>query len=172
MSFRQIMLAVPALWLMLLLGAPLAIVALIALALPSDSIPPYALGFTLDNLRLVATDPLYRDALVRSLWIAGVSTLVCLIAGFPMALAISRAPSAMAESAVAGGDAAVSLDRLPDAHQRAQRLDRPAGGRRLDRAAAEGGHRLLFTDAGDAHGACQALSIHTCRSWCCRSMRG
>jgi putrescine transport system permease protein len=93
MSFRRVMLAVPALWLMLLLGAPLAIVALIALAQPSDSIPPYTFGFTLDNLRLVATDPLYRDALVRSLWIAGVSTFVCLIAGFPMALAISRAPA-------------------------------------------------------------------------------
>jgi len=93
MSFRRLMLAVPALWLIVLLGAPLAIVALIAFAQPSDSIPPYAIGFTLDNLRLVATDPLYRDALVRSLWIAGVSTFVCLLAGFPMALAISRAPA-------------------------------------------------------------------------------
>ena len=42
--------------------------------------------------RLVATDPLYRDALFRSLRVAGVSTLVCLVVGFPMALAIARAP--------------------------------------------------------------------------------
>ncbi len=90
MSFRRIMLAVPAVWLVLLLGAPLAIVMLIALARPADSIPPYSVGFTLDNLRFVAADPEYRDALLRSLWIAGVSTVACLLAGFPMALAISR----------------------------------------------------------------------------------
>ncbi len=50
-----------------------------------------SLGFSLDNLSLVATDPLYRDALLRSLRVAGVSTLICLLMGFPMALAISRA---------------------------------------------------------------------------------
>ncbi|MBS0640767.1 MAG: ABC transporter permease [Proteobacteria bacterium] len=92
MIFRRIMLAVPALWLLLMLGAPLIIVVLIAFAQPADGIPPYTLGVSLDSLTLVATDPLYRDALLRSLWVAGVSTLVCLLAGFPMALAISRAP--------------------------------------------------------------------------------
>jgi putrescine transport system permease protein len=85
------MVALPALWLLVLLGAPLAIVAVIALALPADGIPPYTPAFSLDNLALVATDPLYRDALLRSLRVAGVSTLVCLLMGFPMALAISRA---------------------------------------------------------------------------------
>jgi putrescine transport system permease protein len=84
-------LAVPVVWLILLLGAPLVIVLLIAFALPADGVPPYSLGFTLDNLWLVASDPLYRDALLRSLRVAGVSTLVCLVMGFPMALAIARA---------------------------------------------------------------------------------
>lgn len=84
-------LAGPVLWLCLLLAAPLAIVGLIALAQPADGVPPYSLGFTLDNLWLVASDPLYRDALLRSVRVAGVSTLVCLVAGFPMALAIARA---------------------------------------------------------------------------------
>jgi putrescine transport system permease protein len=83
--------ALPALWLFLLLGVPLAIVAVIALAVPADGIPPYIPGFSLDNVSLVATDPLYRDALLRSLRVAGVSTLVCLLMGFPMALAIARA---------------------------------------------------------------------------------
>ena len=81
----------PALWLVLLLAAPLGIVAVIALAVPADGIPPYSLSVSLDNLWLVATDPLYRDALLRSLRVAGVSTLVCLLMGFPMALAIARA---------------------------------------------------------------------------------
>ncbi len=91
MSFRRVVLAVPWVWLLALLGAPLAIVLLIALAQPADGIPPYSLGFTLDNLGLVASDPLYRDALLRSIWIAGVSTLACLLVGFPMALGICRA---------------------------------------------------------------------------------
>ncbi|PPQ36107.1 ABC transporter permease [Rhodopila globiformis] len=84
-------LALPVAWLLLLLVAPLAIVAMIALAQPADSIPPYSLGFSLDNLTMVATDPLYRDALLRSVRVAGLSTVACLLAGFPMALAIARA---------------------------------------------------------------------------------
>jgi putrescine transport system permease protein len=88
---RAWVLAVPVAWLILLLGAPLAIVVLIAFALPADGVPPYSLGFSLDNLGLVVSDPLYRDALLRSLRVAGVSTLVCLMIGFPMALAIARA---------------------------------------------------------------------------------
>jgi len=91
MNFRSIVLAVPAVWLLLLLVAPLAIILLIALAEPADGVPPYVLGSSLDNLISVATDPLYRNALLRSLLMAGVSTVVCLLAGFPMALAISRA---------------------------------------------------------------------------------
>ena len=43
-----------------------------------------------DSLALIATDPLYRAALLLSLKVAGLSTLVCLLAGYPMALAIAR----------------------------------------------------------------------------------
>lgn len=85
-------LRIPILWLLLTLGAPLVIVFLIALAEPADRIPPYTLGLSLDNLTTVATDPLYRDALLRSLRVAGISTAACLVLGFPMAMAISRAP--------------------------------------------------------------------------------
>jgi putrescine transport system permease protein len=88
---RLWVLAIPVVWLILLLAAPLAIVVLIALALPADGIPPFNLGFSLDNLWLVASDPLYRDALLRSVRVAGVSTLICLVLGFPVALAIARA---------------------------------------------------------------------------------
>jgi putrescine transport system permease protein len=84
-------LAVPVVWLMLLLAAPLGIVLLISFAMPAEGVPPYSLGFSLDNLWLVASDPLYLDALLRSLRVAGVSTLICLLMGFPMALAIARA---------------------------------------------------------------------------------
>ena len=41
---------------------------------------------------LIATDPLYLHALLLSVKVAGISTLVCLLAGYPMALAIAQAP--------------------------------------------------------------------------------
>jgi putrescine transport system permease protein len=90
MKFRALVLALPTAWLLLFLGAPLAVIVLIALATQTDSVPPYVLGSSLDNLITVATDPIYRQALVRSLETAWVSTLACLLAGFPMALGIAR----------------------------------------------------------------------------------
>lgn len=91
MSSRRLVLVLCSVWLLLLLGAPLAIIVLIALANPADGVPPYVLGVDLGNLILVAADPLYRQALLRSLLMAGLSTMACLLAGFPMALGIARA---------------------------------------------------------------------------------
>lgn len=88
----SLVLAVPWVWLLLFLIAPLVLVAAIALADPADGVPPLTLGLTLDNLVLVATDPLYRDALWLSLKLAAISTMLCLAIGYPMALAIARAP--------------------------------------------------------------------------------
>ena len=82
---------IPVAWLLLVLAAPLGIVVLIAFALPSDGIPPYSIGFTFENFWLVASDPLYLDALLRSMRVAGISTVICLLLGFPMAMAIARA---------------------------------------------------------------------------------
>jgi putrescine transport system permease protein len=88
---RTLVLTVPWAWLALFLLTPCAIVLAIALAEPADAVPPFSLAHPgLDNLVLVVTDPLYRDALGLSLKMAGISTLVCLLAGYPMALAIAR----------------------------------------------------------------------------------
>ncbi len=92
MNPRGVVFVVPVLWLLVLVAAPLAVIVLIALAVPSDGVPPYLLSGSLGNMTAVADDPLYRQALLRSLLIAGVSTVACLLAGFPMALAIVRAP--------------------------------------------------------------------------------
>ena len=64
---RTLVLAVPWVWLALSVGAPIVIVLAIALSQPADGIPPYALGFSPDNLILVLPDPLYRDVLLLSL---------------------------------------------------------------------------------------------------------
>ena len=88
---RALVLAVPWTWLTVFLLAPCAIVLAIALSEPVDAVPPFSLAHPgLGNFLLVATDPLYRAALLLSLKVAGVSTAICLLAGYPMALAIAR----------------------------------------------------------------------------------
>ena len=96
------MLALPWAWLGLLLLAPAAIVVKISLAVSADGIPPYTallrwsgwvphLALNWDSYALVLGDPFYARALLLSLKVAGISTLVCLLLGYPMALAIARA---------------------------------------------------------------------------------
>ncbi len=91
------------LWLGLFLLAPLLIVLKIAWSEAADAVPPYAplltagsglqLHASTEALVQVLTDPLYRRALALSVKIAGLSTALCLAIGYPMALAIARAPA-------------------------------------------------------------------------------
>ncbi len=88
---RALVLALPWTWLALFLLAPTAILLAIALARPRDGIPPFALA--LDPAAFAAlADPYYARAFLLSLRLAGVSALACLAIGYPMALAIARAP--------------------------------------------------------------------------------
>lgn len=89
----------PYIWLLLFFAAPLAIVLKISLAAPVMGQPPYTPLFengawliNWDNYLLLLDDPLYIAALLNSLKIAGVSTLIALLIGYPMAYAIARAP--------------------------------------------------------------------------------
>jgi putrescine transport system permease protein len=97
-------LTLPWAWLALFLLAPAAIVLKISLAVPVDGVPPYSallqwgagmlprVVIDLDSYALILGDPLYRHALLLSLKVAGLSTLACLLIGYPMALAIARTP--------------------------------------------------------------------------------
>ena len=88
-------------WLGLFLFAPLLIVLKIAWSEAADAVPPYAPLLTAGGgLRLHASaaafaqvfaDPLYRRALALSVKVAGLSTLLCVVIGYPMALAVARA---------------------------------------------------------------------------------
>ena len=101
---RALVLAVPWAWLLLFLAAPAAIMLGIAFSEPRDGVPPYApplqadpagtwrLHVVPDSFALLFEDALYVRALLLSLQVAGVSTLGCLLIGYPMALAIARAP--------------------------------------------------------------------------------
>ncbi len=73
--------------------APLLCVLAVSLAAPADAIPPFAWAFRPANYAGLA-DPYYLRAFAQSLMVASVSTLACLAIGYPMALAIARAPAA------------------------------------------------------------------------------
>jgi len=100
---RLVNIGLPYLWLGLFFLAPFLIVLQISLAEPQLAQPPYSslltwvdrttveLRLNLGNFALVAGDALYRDALVKSLWVAFVCTLLCLLLGYPMAYAVANA---------------------------------------------------------------------------------
>ena len=89
--WRAVVLGIAWAWLAALLAVPLAIVLVIALAEQNDGVPPFALGVNWDSMVALVQDPLYLAALGLSLKVAAVSTAICLVAGYPMALAIARA---------------------------------------------------------------------------------
>jgi len=94
--------AVPYVWLLLFFLLPFAIVLKISLAVPVIAQPPFtplfgpdgSLQATLDNYRFLLEDHLYLVAYLNSLKLAGISTLLCLLIGYPMAYGIARAPRA------------------------------------------------------------------------------
>lgn len=86
----------PGLWLALLVAAPLALVAVMALSWQAEGVPPYSPpwggeGLNPENLRLILEDPHYRDSLARSLVTAALTAGLCLLLAAPMGIAIARA---------------------------------------------------------------------------------
>jgi len=102
---RLLVIAPPFLWLLLFVAAPVAILAAIAVAQQASGIPPFSPPVawpaegphwqgSLASLALLAEDPFYRDAALRSLLVAGATAGACLVLAYPMALGILRAPPA------------------------------------------------------------------------------
>ena len=98
---RKLVIAVPLLWLTLLFLLPFLIVFKISLAELALAVPPYtdlmswadgkldiALNFA--NYLQLTDDPLYLDAYLQSLQVAAVSTVCCLIIGYPLAWAVAH----------------------------------------------------------------------------------
>jgi len=94
------------LWLLLFFMVPFILVFGISLSQAQLSIPPYAplwewvgrhtlaLRVNLGNYAFLATDSLYISSYLYSLKVAAVSTLWCLLLGYPMAYGIARAAPA------------------------------------------------------------------------------
>ncbi len=107
----RLVIAVPYLWLLFFFLVPFAIVFKISLSQTALSMPPYAPVFDLgegldgllklfsqlsfDNYLWLTEDALYFNAYVSSLVIAGVSTVLTLIVGYPIAYGMARAPATL-----------------------------------------------------------------------------
>ncbi len=103
---RHWIIGLPWLWLTLFFLLPFLFVLKISLSEAVLAQPPYlpfireiedgamTLVVNFGNYMLLFEDPLYRTALLNSVEIAAISTLLALIIGYPMAYAIARAPQA------------------------------------------------------------------------------
>src|SRR3990167_5647506 len=98
---RHVVIGVPFLWLFMFFLLPFIIVMKISFAEADVAIPPYtevyswaenklAIFINLSNYIFLSEDALYLAAYLGSLKMATVSTLLCLVIGFPMAYAIDR----------------------------------------------------------------------------------
>lgn len=98
---RHAVIAVPYIWLLVFFLVPFLIVFKISFAEMQVAIPPYTdlvewldgkltISLNLGNYAYLIEDPLYVDAYLHSLEIAGISTLLCLLLGYPMAWAIAN----------------------------------------------------------------------------------
>jgi len=92
--------AAPYVWLLAFFLAPFAIVLKISLADPVIAQPPFTplldpatdeLPASADNYLFLLQDKLYLYTYLRSVLLAASATVLCLLLGYPMALAIARA---------------------------------------------------------------------------------
>lgn len=102
---RSAVIAAPSLWLLLFFVIPFVIVLKISFAEMQTSSPPYTslvqwVGDRITDIRLhlnpsnylgIWADGIYLDAMLTSLKVAAISTLLALLIGYPMAYAIARA---------------------------------------------------------------------------------
>jgi putrescine transport system permease protein len=107
----RLVIVVPYLWLLVFFLVPFIIVFKISLSQTAIAMPPYvpSLSFadgisgfveqlgelSFDNYVWLTEDALYFNAYVSSLVIAGVSTVLALIVGYPIAYGMARAPASV-----------------------------------------------------------------------------
>jgi putrescine transport system permease protein len=102
---RTLVTSVPYLWLVLFFMIPFVIVLKISFSDSQIAMPPYQpllqwaadrvleIKLNFANYAFLVEDNLYWKAYLNSIFVAGASTLLCLLIGYPMAYAIARAQS-------------------------------------------------------------------------------
>jgi putrescine transport system permease protein len=105
-AWRFFMIAIPYLWLLLFFLVPFVIVLKISFASMMFAQPPFSplfewvedaelsIRITISNFQFLTEDSLYWYGYLNSLKIAAISTVLCLLVGYPMAYGIARAAPA------------------------------------------------------------------------------
>ena len=105
--WRKIIIAIPFLWLLFFFLAPFFIVAKISVAELRIASPPFTnmiewtdtgvmnIRIVFDNFVYILTDNLYFNTYINSVKIALISTLICLLFGYPIAYGIVRSGPVM-----------------------------------------------------------------------------
>ena len=100
---RRILIVFPYLWLVLFFLIPFLYVFKISFSIPILAQPPYSqifdfsqnftnwLKLTWDNYLFILEDNLYWISYLKSIKVAAISTILCLIIGYPLAYGIARA---------------------------------------------------------------------------------
>jgi spermidine/putrescine transport system permease protein len=81
----------PTIWLLFFFLIPLALIWVLSFG-EKRGVVDIEVTWTLANY-IRALDPLYLQIFAKSFWFAGVTTAICLVVGFPVAIAITFAPA-------------------------------------------------------------------------------
>lgn len=100
-SWQRVAVALPYAWLLLFFLLPFGIILKISFADPVIALPPFtpmigedgSIDATVDNYVFLLTDKLYIITYLKSVLMAAVAMVLCLLLGFPMAYGIARAES-------------------------------------------------------------------------------
>ncbi len=102
-NWKSVVVFIPYFWLLLFFLAPFFIVLKISLAEPAIASPPFQpmtewiddgiveIRLVFENFTYLWEDDLYFNTYINSIKISSISTLICLLIGYPMAYAIVRA---------------------------------------------------------------------------------
>ena len=77
-------------WLFIMVLVPMLMILLYAFTTAGNEVTTFR--FTLDNFSRFLTDTVFLDVLKRSLMIAVVTTVVCVLLGYPIAYTIAKGP--------------------------------------------------------------------------------
>ena len=101
---KRLVIALPNLWLLMFFAVPFIIVLKLSFSEVRLAMPPYApliekvgdiayaLNINLGNYAFLLSDSLYFSSYLYSLKVAAISTVLCLLVGYPMSYAIARSP--------------------------------------------------------------------------------
>lgn len=78
-------------WISVMIVIPMLLILLYAFTVDGNDVSTFK--FSLDNFRRFVTDAVFMEVLGRSLYIALVTTVICILLGYPVAYLIAQLPS-------------------------------------------------------------------------------